>query len=147
MLWLLGFAVVLTGGLLAVQPLLNGRVAAAAGHPVYGALFSVIVSTTSLAVLVAAMRLPSPDLRAVLAGPAWIWTGGLIGACVVVFGLLAAPRLGVATTVALFIAGQLIASLLVDHHGWLGAPVHPIDLTRLLGVLCLVAGVALIRWV
>jgi bacterial/archaeal transporter family-2 protein len=46
----------------------------------------------------------------------------------------------------LFIAGQLACSLVLDQNGWLGVPVHPIDLPRALGVLCLVAGVVLIRW-
>ena len=50
------------------------------------------------------------------------------------------------TTVMLFITGQLTCSLVLDHFGWLGAPVHPVDLPRLLGVACLMAGVVLIRW-
>ena len=147
MLWLLGAAVVLAGAFLSVQPLLNARVAGMAGHPIYGAMISVAVSTLALAVAAVAFRLPPPNLRAVADLPAWTWTGGLIGACVVLFALMATPRLGAATTVGLFITGQLAASLLLDHHGWLGVPVHPIDLPRLLGVLCLVAGVVLIRWV
>ena len=63
----------------------------------------------------------------------------------VLTAVIATPRLGAATTVVLFISGQLAASLLLDHHGWLGVPVHPIDLARI-GVVCLVAGVVLIRW-
>jgi bacterial/archaeal transporter family-2 protein len=92
------------------------------------------------------LRLPLPDLRAVGAQPAWAWSGGIIGAFVVLTALTATPRLGAATTVMLFIAGQLACSLVLDQNGWLGVPVHPIDLPRALGVLCLVAGVVLIRW-
>jgi transporter family-2 protein len=146
MLWLLGTAVVVMGALLAVQPLLNARVAAAAGHPIYGAMFSVAVSTITLLVASAATRLPPPELRAVAAGPAWSWTGGIIGAFVVLTALMATPRLGAATTVMLFIAGQMTASLLLDQNGWLGVPLHPLDLPRLLGILCMVTGVVLIRW-
>jgi len=146
MLWLLAAAVVVVGALLAVQPLLNARVATAAGHAIYGAMFSVAVSTAALIVAAAALRLPWPEWRAVAVQPAWSWTGGVIGACVVVSAILATPRLGAATTVMLFITGQMAASLLLDHHGWLGVPERPVDLPRLLGVLCLVAGVVLIRW-
>jgi len=70
----------------------------------------------------------------------------VIGAGVVLAALVAPPRLGAATTIALFIAGQLAASLAFDHFGALGVPVHPLDIKRALGVACLVAGVALIRW-
>lgn len=131
---------------LAVQPLINARMGLEAGHPVYGALASTAVSTVAFALIAVAMRLPAPDLRGLQQAPLWGWTGGLIGAGVVLSALLAAPRLGATTTVVLFIAGQLVFSLLVDHFGWLGAPVRQIDLPRLLGVLLLAAGVVLVRW-
>lgn len=131
---------------LAVQPLINARMGLEAGHPVYGALASTAVSTVAFALIAVAMRLPAPDLRGLQQAPLWGWTGGLIGAGVVLSALLAAPRLGATTTVVLFIAGQLVFSLLVDYFGWLGAPVRQIDLPRLLGVLLLAAGVVLVRW-
>jgi transporter family-2 protein len=143
MLWLIGGAVVVVGALLAVQPLLNARIAGAAGHAVHGALFSVAVSTATLLAAALLLRLPWPDLRGIGAQPAWAWTGGLIGACVVLAALTATPRLGAAATVMLFIAGQLACSLVIDHYGWLGVPVQPIDLRRVLGVACLIAGVIL----
>ena len=146
MLWLIGTSVVVVGALLAIQPLLNARIAGAAGHPIYGTLFSVTVSTLTMLVAATLLRLPWPDLRSIAASPPWSWTGGIIGAGVVLCALIATPRLGAATTVMLFISGQLAASLLLDHHGWLGVPVHPIDLPRVLGVICLIAGVVLIRW-
>lgn len=146
MLWLIGTAVVVVGALLAVQPLLNARIAAAAGHPIYGAMFSVLVSTLTMLVAALLLRLPRPDLHGIWQQPPGFWTGGIIGAFVVLTALTATPKLGAATTVMLFIAGQLACSLVIDQFGWLGVPVHPVDLPRLLGVLCLVAGVVLIRW-
>ena len=146
MLWLIGTAVVIVGALLAVQPLLNARIAGAAGHPIYGAMFSVLVSTVTMLVGALLFRLPLPDVRSIAGQAPWTWTGGIIGAFVVLTALMATPRLGAATTVVLFIAGQLAASLLLDHYGWLGVPVHPIGLARILGVGCLIAGVLLIRW-
>jgi transporter family-2 protein len=146
MLWLIGLAVSVVGALLAMQPLLNARIAGAAGHAVYGALFSVLVSSIALLSMALVLRLPLPDARAVAGQPPWALTGGIIGALVVLTALTATPRLGAATTVMLFIAGQLACSLILDHFGWLGVPVHPIDLPRLLGVACLVAGVILVRW-
>ena len=140
MLWLIGTAVVVVGALLALQPLLNARIAGVAGHAVYGAMFSVLVSSATMLVAALLLRLPMPDLRGIGAEPPWAWTGGIIGACVVLIALTATPRLGAATTVMLFIAGQLVCSLLIDHWGLLGVPVHPIDLPRILGVACLIAG-------
>jgi transporter family-2 protein len=146
MLWLIGAAVVVVGALLALQPLLNARIAAVAGHAVYGAMFSVLVSSAIMLAAALLLRLPMPDLRGIGAEPPWAWTGGIIGAGVVLIALTATPRLGAATTVMLFIAGQLLCSLLIDHWGLLGVPVHPVDLPRILGIVCLIAGVILIRW-
>ncbi|MDX6750191.1 DMT family transporter (plasmid) [Geminicoccaceae bacterium 1502E] len=146
MLWILGASVAAVGMALAVQPLVNARMGMEAGHPVYGAMASTAVSTLAFLVIAVAMRLPLPDLRGLQQAPVWGWTGGIIGAGVVLSALLAAPRLGAVTTVVLFIAGQLVFSLLVDHFGWFGVPVRPVDLPRLLGVLLLAAGVVLVRW-
>ena len=146
MLLLLGAAAIGVGALLSVQPLLNARVGMAAGNPIYGALFSVLVSTLTLTAVALLGRLSAPDLHAIGAGPAWTWVGGVIGAFVVLVALIATPRLGASTTVMLFITGQMSAALLLDQFGWLGVPLRPIDLPRLLGVACLVAGVVLIRW-
>jgi transporter family-2 protein len=147
MIWFLVLAAVVMGGLLSVQPLINARAAASLGHPIYGTMFSVFVSTLTMLVAALSLRLPLPNLKALAWSPAWTWTGGVIGAFVVLTALTATPRLGAATTVMLFITGQMTAALILDHNGWLGVPVHPIDLPRILGVLCLVAGVVLIRWV
>jgi transporter family-2 protein len=143
---MLGMWIAVMGAGISMQPLLNAQVATRAGHPVYGALISVFVSTCLMVVLVVLGRLPAPNLRELAAGPAWMWIGGIIGALYVLAALMATPRLGAATTVAIFIAGQLIASIVVDHFGLLGVPVHPIDLPRLIGVAMLVGGVVMIRF-
>ena len=121
---LLALFVAAAGVGLSMQPLLNARV---------GAAF--------------ALRIPAPDMRSALSLPPLYLIGGVLGAFVVLSALMAAPRLGAATTIALFIAGQLTASLAIDHFGLLGVPERPLDLTRIAGVVCLAAGVALIRWV
>jgi bacterial/archaeal transporter family-2 protein len=38
--------------------------------------------------------------------------------------MLLVPRLGTATFVALLVAGQMLASLILDHYGLLGVPQH-----------------------
>lgn len=144
---LLALFVAAAGVGLSMQPLLNARVGSALGHPVWGTLFSVCVSALTMLAMAFALRLPAPDMRSALSLPPLTLTGGVLGAFVVLSALMAAPRLGAATTIALFIAGQLTASLAIDHFGLLGVPERPLDPTRIAGVACLAAGVALIRWV
>ena len=70
--------------------------------------------------------------------------GGTVGAFFVTSSLIVAPKIGAAWWVALIVAGQMGASLLLDHQGWLGFPKQPIDLPSLLGAGLVVAGVVLI---
>jgi transporter family-2 protein len=55
------------------------------------------------------------------------------------------PRLGVATTITLMVAGQLLLSILLDHFGVLGIPRQPLNLGRMAGVALVVAGVVMVR--
>jgi transporter family-2 protein len=84
-------------------------------------------------------------MAAVKGLPAYAWIGGLYGAVFVVAAAWAVPRLGVATTITLMVAGQLLISLVLDHFGALGVPRAPISLTRVAGVALVIAGVVLVR--
>ena len=56
-----------------------------------------------------------------------------------------APKLGAAALVALILAGQAAASLMVDHFGLVGFEENPITPGRLLGIALVAAGVVLVR--
>jgi transporter family-2 protein len=78
--------------------------------------------------------------------PWWGWVGGGIGALFIVVSIVLTPRLGTALTLATITAGQLLAALVLDHYGWLGAPMIRLSVPRVLGALCLLLGIALMRW-
>ena len=65
---------------------------------------------------------------------------GAMGLVVIGAVSITIPRLGVAPTVTLIIVAQLISGAILDHYGWLGVHVHPLDLKRILGMLVLFAG-------
>ena len=69
----------------------------------------------------------------------------MIGALAVFGGIVAGPRIGLLALVALVLAGQLIASLLLDHYGWLGFPVRELSWGRVTGSALLLASVVLIH--
>ena len=54
------------------------------------------------------------------------------------------PRLGLATAFTVIAASQFILAALIDHFGLLGSAVHPIDLSRLLGLAVMLLDVWLI---
>ena len=75
----------------------------------------------------------------------WHWVGGLLGAYLVTITVIAVPRLGAATMIALVLAGQIGISLILDHFGLFGYAQKDLSWQRLLGASFLGAGVFLIR--
>jgi bacterial/archaeal transporter family-2 protein len=138
-------AAVAVGAAVPLQSAVNARMGTSQGHPLYGALTNTTVATLAFAALVLALRLPTPDFRAALQGPWWLWLGGFVGAAFVFGGLFVAPRIGYATFAAATIFGTLAASLLIDHVGLLGFPVRPLSLLRGAGAGCVLLGMLLLQ--
>jgi bacterial/archaeal transporter family-2 protein len=132
------------GAMLPIQFGINAQLATWVGGSLRAALVSFVVGALGLlvAVLFAARGWPDRADEA----PWWVWIGGLLGAFYVLGSIVTAPKLGAATLVALILAGQAIASLLVDHFGWVGFDEQPITPLRVVGVLLLAGGVALVRF-
>ena len=142
--WIIMLLVALAGGATALQAPTNARLAGALASPVNAAFVSFLVGTTALGLLALTLQ-TRPDAAAMKALPWWTWIGGLYGAVFVVSAAWAVPRLGVAMTVILMVAGQILISVLLDHFGALGVPKQPLNLTRLLGVALVFGGVLLVR--
>ncbi len=137
-------AVVLAGGATALQAPTNARLMSAVGSPVNAAFVSFAVGTAVLGMLALAMQ-TRPDIGAARGLPWYAWMGGVYGVVFVVAATWAVPRMGVATTVTLMVAGQLIVSLVLDHFGAMGVPRQPINLSRLAGIGLVIGGVLLAR--
>ncbi len=132
------------GAALASQVGMNNALRARLGHPVIAALVSFGVGTLALALYLAALRPGLPDRGAFLGGPRWMWLGGLVGAAYVASAAAFAQRLGAGAWLALVIAGQILASVALDHFGLLGFTPHPASIWRVVGVVLLLAGVVLV---
>ncbi len=133
------------GAALPVQGAINARLRAELDAPIAVAAFSFLVATAAMALVLAATRSPAPRVAPLRGVPWWGWLGGLCGATYVTAVFLLIPEIGAAPTVALTVAGQQVASVLVDRHGLLRLPRRPITARRLAGVSVLLAGVALIQ--
>jgi transporter family-2 protein len=70
-------------------------------------------------------------------------TAGILGASLVFAIAWMIPQVGAGTVMINLLAGEVIGGLILSHFGWLGSPVQPITLTRALGVLVMIGGVAL----
>lgn len=133
----------LIGAGLTVQVGMNATVRFAIGSPVLAAIINFLVGLAALVVVaVASGARWTPGSAAAV--PAWAWFGGLLGATYVAGTTVLGPRLGAAAFLALTLAGQMLAALLVDHYGVIGFPESPLTPARLIGSVLLVLGVLLI---
>jgi bacterial/archaeal transporter family-2 protein len=136
---------VLAGIGLPTQAGINAQLSLWTRSSVTAALISFAVGTLALGIAAMATMTPLPLWSSAAALPWWIWSGGVMGAFFVAASTFIAPQLGATTMLALILAGQIVASVLFDHFGVLGYPLHPLNLQRSLGLLLLIAGVVLIR--
>jgi transporter family-2 protein len=140
---LFGFA---AGAMLPIQFGINAQLASWVDSPLRATLVSFAVGTLVLLLAMLVSDRDWPALSRVEAAPWWVWVGGLLGAFYVLGSVVAAPKLGAATLVAVILAGQAVASLLVDHFGWVGFEENPVTLGRLAGIALVAVGVALVRF-
>ena len=135
---------VVIGTLLPLQALINARLGAQTQGPLYASFVSFLVGTCLLGALLLVTRTPLSPGPSLAALPPWIWLGGAIGALFVFAATLLVPRLVAASMICLVVLGQVVASLLLDHFGVLGAQ-RPADPVRIFGALLVIGGAALVR--
>lgn len=136
----------LIGALLSVQAPINTMAGAKLGHPLGGAVFSFVVGTLFLvAVTILTVRTEIAWAN-VWSLPPWLWLGGVLGAIYITAAIVLTPQIGVGALVALAIAGQVTASLLLDHYGMLGLAAREITMGRAAGALLVVVGALMVRF-
>ena len=140
-----GLAVVLaaTAGLAgAVQAAVMGVLGERVG--VFPALaFSGIVSAVLGVLLVLAVRQSVHGIGRVVDQPVWLWTGGALSLLIILAITVGSPRIGIAATIGVIIAGNLIAATAIDGFGLFGFDRIPVGWGRILGLVLLGAGAAL----
>lgn len=132
----------LAGGLVALQAPINAGLGRSTGG-LPAALISFSVGTAILAAIV------------VLSGKAgglgssfdvsWYYLlGGLLGAAYVTNALIAVPVIGAGGVAAATVTGQLTAAVVIDRLGLFGLDQVPLEAKRIVGVVLLLVGTALV---
>lgn len=76
--------------------------------------------------------------------PVWQWSGGLLGAMMVLTAIVSVPKIGVLSTALAMIVGNLAMAAFIDNYGWFGVPVTPFGLRRLVGFCLVLVGLYLV---
>ncbi|MCX9153589.1 DMT family transporter [Pseudomonas sp. TB1-B1] len=142
----LGALALIAGAVVPFQSAINANLGRGLGHPLWATLASLLVSIIVLLPVIIALRLPLPSLAFITQAPLWMWAGGAFGVCFISLALMLLPKLGASGFIALALAGQMLASLLLDHFGLFGLAQRQLTTPRVVGALLLMAAVALIQF-
>jgi transporter family-2 protein len=105
---------VLAGMMMPTQAAINNKLAGHVGSPVLSAFISFVVGTVALFLYILATGIPLGNLFSAKNASLIAWTGGILGAFFVAATITLVPRLGVALTFSLVIAGQMLVTLVID---------------------------------
>src|SRR5262245_56458287 len=101
------------------QAAINNKLASYVGSPISAAFISFLIGTLGLFVYMLATGTSISSLTDIKNAPPIAWLGGLLGAFFVTSAVLLVPRIGVAMTFSLIVAGQMLVTLVLDHFGFL----------------------------
>lgn len=137
------------GAVLPIQGAINAKLRADLAAPITVAMISFVIATLTIAIVLlvlrATHRTPAPQLKPLAKMPWWGWLGGACAAIYVTATFLLIPQIGAATTVALTVTGQQLASAVVDNFGLFRMPRRPLTTPRITGLALLIAGSILVQ--
>lgn len=133
----------LAGAFIPLIGILNARVGRALGEPIYATVivfFVAILIALLVSVIFGKNSLTTQNL---LSLAPFDLGAGLIVAFYVISATVLAPKIGVANFIVMAVSSQILFSLMIDHFGLFGAPIKPVDLTKIFGAGLLLLGVAI----
>ncbi|HEX5852109.1 MAG TPA: DMT family transporter [Solirubrobacteraceae bacterium] len=131
------------GCLVGMQAPINSRLGKSVGS-LQAASFSFLVGTAVLLLIAAFVRGGLGNLGHIGKVPWWALVGGLLGAVYVSVALVAVRTLGASGLTAVVITGQLAISVAIDRFGLFGVAKQHIGVPRVIGLVLLLVGVALV---
>jgi transporter family-2 protein len=76
--------------------------------------------------------------------PGYTLASGALGLVIVGTIGYGTARLGLVTAMTIIIAAQFVSGAVIDHFGWMGASLKPLDLYRLCGIGLILLGTWLV---
>jgi transporter family-2 protein len=157
-LWLWRLFGVFAGMMSATQVAVNGYLGHLLTSPVKASVISFVVGVIVLALICIGLAITSKKSSTTANSnsnttakanngqlPWWIWFGGILGAFFVLGNVYLAALLGTGMTVVVLLITGTTGGLIVDHFGLFRSPVKPINGMKVLGIIAMIAGAALIK--
>lgn len=124
-----------TGGFIPLQTSINSQLRNRVKTPfLVGTIFLIILSVLTGS----GIPLMNGSLSSM---PWWGYLGGIIGMICLTINIFLFPILGSVQTVIIPMVGQILMSVIIDNFDWFYAKTSPLSLTKLLGIILVIAGI------
>lgn len=141
-LWtLLAFSI---GCFIPFQGIITSNLAQKIQHPFGAAFINFLGGALLFAIAISFSPVAFPSFKKFSTIPWYLFTGGIVGSIFIFGAVFALPKIGASIFFGQIVLGQLLMTLIVDHYGILGLPVHKIDSVRVIGISLLISGSFLI---
>ena len=133
---------ILIGACISLQPVFNSNVGKYIGT--YEAAFtSIAISFSTITIIFLARR--EGELTQIATVPKVYLLAGVMGATIVTLSIVAVRMLGPATALTIFVAVQIILSVVIEHFGLFQVEMVPINIYKVIGVVLMIVGVLMIK--
>lgn len=128
-----------------LQTAANSRMRQLVSSAPLSTLISFAVSTIVLIIVALITSIPLiPSQQAFHDAPWWSWFIGVIPLITITIAIHLFKEIGQLQAMVIPIFSQLLFSLCIDHFGWFGAKVMPMNWQRVIGALLLIVGVTMV---
>lgn len=129
------------------QMAINARLQALTGNVLSATFFNCAMCNITGLLIVTVLVLIGREKRLghVEKKPYWMWTGGVFGVLFILGGIFATRRLGLGQSMTISLIGISIGGILIDQLGLFGASKKPITFLKIMGIIIMIIGAAIIR--
>ena len=135
----------LLGVALALHLAMNGKVGESLGNPQMANMVFFVIG--AIAAVIVAFTAWDPSVLGQLGSVnPLLLTAGVMGALLVFAIAALIPSVGAGRLFILLLSGQVLTAMVMSHFGWLGSPVEPIGMWKVIGAVVMVGGAAMVTF-
>lgn len=86
------------------------------------------------------------DFLSISSLPLWLLSAGILSAFMVLGSSYLVPKIGISAFFVLVVSGQIITGMIFSSFGLLGAPISPLSLGKLVGLVMVILGACLVTY-
>lgn len=131
---------VIIGALLTVMVMINSALSVLSGQTI-SVFFVHLTGFLTISLIIPFSKRKTTVLKGEKI-PFYLYTGGVLGVVIVFSNNICFEALGASLMIASCMAGQTIGAMVIDTTGFLGVKKYPLDLRKIIGIIIMFIGIA-----